>query len=310
LEGILNRIATTLLIALLTFAGTVLTATPVLEAQSPPRGPFGVRADINGTTVTLSWELPPGTNTFLEVFIRGGPRLFTGWVGAVSSVTGTLPPGSYSFTISTDGLSRLAGADFFVEGSALGELPRAPAMPTLSRPGASTKDGQFVTVNWAAPESGAPIIDYQLEAGSRSGASDIAVVRTVVPTVSATAPLGSYFVRVRARNTAGLGPASPELVFGVLPPLVPAAPWSRCSAVVPSIQSLVPVSVEFANPSTQPRQLLWVDFAGETHSYGVLAPGESALISSFITHSWLVTDLRSFCFGTLVISAGGRIETP
>ena len=96
------RIPTILTIALLMLAGPALTGTSALEAQTcppsvcsgppPPRGPFGVRAVVNGTTVTLSWELPPGTNIFLEVFIRQGPRILAGWVGAVSSVTGTLPP--------------------------------------------------------------------------------------------------------------------------------------------------------------------------------------------------------------------------
>jgi hypothetical protein len=315
LEGTLDRISTTVVIALLTLVGPVFTATSALEAQTcppsvctgppPPRGPFGVRADINGTTVTLSWELPPGTNIFLEVFIRQGPRLFAGWVGAVSSVTGTLPPGSYSFTISTDGLSRLAGADFTVEGGAPGGPPGAPALPTV------TLNGQHVTLIWAAPASGAAIIDYQLEAGSAPGATDIAIVRTVLPTLSATAPPGIYYVRVRARNPAGLGPASPEVVIhvsGGAP--APGGPWAPCSTAVRSIVSLVPVPVEFVNTSSQPRKLYWIDFAGTPQPYGVLAPGQSGFITSFVTHSWVVTDLAEACLGTLVISAGGRIATP
>jgi hypothetical protein len=397
------HIPTILAIALLMLAGPALTGTSALEAQTcppsvcsgppPSRGPFGVQAVVNGTTVTLSWELPPGTNIFLEVFIRQGPRIFAGWVGAVSSVTGTLPPGLYSFTISTDGLSRLAGADFTVEGSAPGVPPGIPGMPTVtlsgqfvtlnwaapvsggpvidyqleagSAPGASNIDivrtvaptlsatappgiyyvrvrarnaaglgpaspevvidvtgggapgvpgmptvtlsGQFVTLNWAAPVSGGPVIDYQLEAGSAPGASNIDILRTVAPTLSATAPPGIYYVRVRGRNAAGLGPASPEVVIDVT---APSGPWRPCSTAVPSIVSLVPVPVEFVNTSSQPRKLYWIDFAGTRQSYGVLAPGQSGFITSFITHSWVVTDLAETCLGTLVISGGGRIATP
>jgi VHL beta domain len=305
------RIPTILTIALLMLAGPALTGTSALEAQTcppsvcsgppPSRGPFGVQAVVNGTTVTLSWELPPGTNIFLEVFIRQGPRIFAGWVGAVTSVTGTLPPGTYSFTISTDGLSRLAGADFTVESSAPGVPPGVPGMPTV------TLIGQFVTLNWAAPVSGGPVIDYQLEAGSAPGASNTAIVRTVAPTLSATAPPGIYYVRVRARNAAGLGPASSEVVIDVS---APSGPWRLCSTAVPSIVSLVPVPVEFVNTSSQPRKLYWIDFAGTRQSYGVLAPGQSGFITSFITHSWVVTDLAEACLGTLVISGGGRIATP
>jgi hypothetical protein len=309
------RIPNIVTIALLMLVGPALTGTPALDAQTcppsvcsgppAPRGPFGVRADVNGTTVTLSWELPPGTNIFLEVFIRQGPRLFAGWVGAVSSVTGTLPPGTYSFTISTDGLSRLAGADFTVEGGSPGVPPGVPAMPIV------TLSGQFVTLNWAAPVSGGAVIDYQLEAGSAPGASNIAIVRTVAPTLSATAPPGIYYVRVRARNAAGLGPASPEVVIDVTGGApAPSSPWRPCSTAVPSIVSLVPVPVEFVNTSSQPRKLYWIDFAGTRQSYGVLAPGQSGFITSFITHSWVVTDLAEACLGTLVISGGGRIATP
>ena len=61
-------------------------------------------------------------------------------------------------------VSRLAGADFTVEGSASGGAPGVPGMPTV------TLSGQFVTLKWAAPVSGGPVIDYQLEAGSAPGA--------------------------------------------------------------------------------------------------------------------------------------------
>jgi hypothetical protein len=76
-----------------------------------------------------------------------------------------------------------------------------------------TISGQFVTVNWAAPVSGGAAVDYQLEAGSAPGASNIAVVHTVSPTLSTIAPPGLYYVRVRARNATGLGPASAEVVI-------------------------------------------------------------------------------------------------
>src|SRR5687767_722694 len=79
-EGIRYCMPTIVIVALLMIAGPALTGSPALKAQTcppsvcpgppPPRGPFGVLAEVDGTTVTLSWELPPGTNVFLEVFVR------------------------------------------------------------------------------------------------------------------------------------------------------------------------------------------------------------------------------------------------
>ena len=201
------RIATTMIVGLLLVVGPPLTGIVSLDAQT--RGPFGVRADVNGTTVTLSWELPPGTNVFLEVFVRQGPRIFAGFVGPVSSVTGTLPPGAYSFVIGSDATTRLAGADFTVVGGGSGGLPGAPSTPTV------TQNGSLVTVSWTPAASGGAVVDYQFEAGSAPGASNIAIVLTAIPTLSAPAPPGIYYVRVRARNASGLGPASVEVVINV-----------------------------------------------------------------------------------------------
>jgi hypothetical protein len=207
-EGIMNRIPTIVVTALLMLAGTALTGTSTVAAQTGPRGPFGVRADVDGTTVTLSWD-HQGTNIFLEVFIRQGPRIFAGWVGAVATVSGTLPPGNYSFTISTDGSSRLAGADFTVQGDAPGGAPGVPATPVV------TVSGLLVTLIWAAPSSGGAVVDYLLEAGTAPGASNIAIIPVAGLAFSTTAPPGIYYVRVRARGPAGVGPPSADATINV-----------------------------------------------------------------------------------------------
>jgi hypothetical protein len=65
-----------------------------------------------------------------------------------------------------------------------------------------------VTLTWTAPPG--PILAFVVEAGSVSGAGDIASVDTGSPQTSlaATAPPGTYFVRVRGRNACGIGPPS------------------------------------------------------------------------------------------------------
>ena len=102
-------------------------------------------------------------------------------------------------------------------------LPDAP-----SGLGAATS-GLNVTFTWSAPSSGAPVTDYLLEAGSASGASDLATVPVAASSTSysATAPAGTYYVRVRARNGCG-GAVSNEVVVPLAPsctaPGVPGAP--------------------------------------------------------------------------------------
>jgi hypothetical protein len=56
-----------------------------------------------------------------------------------------------------------------------------------------------------------------VEAGSASGLADLATISTgaVVTPFSATAPPGTYFVRVRAVNGAGAGPPSAEAIVVV-----------------------------------------------------------------------------------------------
>jgi hypothetical protein len=51
-----------------------------------------------------------------------------------------------------------------------------------------------------------------VEVGSQSGATDLLVIETgAATTLSAIAPPGRYFVRVRGRNAGGLGMASGEI---------------------------------------------------------------------------------------------------
>lgn len=96
-----------------------------------------------------------------------------------------------------------------------------PLAPTNLR---AVVQGSSVRLDWTRPADGDPI-DYQLEAGSRPGAADLAVVRLPPATTAGVAnvSVGRYFVRVRAATPAGIGPASNEVevVVGTPPPLSP-----------------------------------------------------------------------------------------
>ena len=78
--------------------------------------------------------------------------------------------------------------------------------------------GNSVTFVWNAPTSGDAILAYIVEAGSVSGAADLAniVMNGTATTFSASGiGAGTYFVRVRALNAGGGSPPSNEVVVVV-----------------------------------------------------------------------------------------------
>jgi ASPIC and UnbV/Fibronectin type III domain len=87
--------------------------------------------------------------------------------------------------------------------------------PSAPRNLTATVAGSSVTIRWEAPATGSAPTGYIVEAGSAAGTSDLAVVPTGGTTFNASAPNGTYFVRVKARNSAGTGPASTEVVVRV-----------------------------------------------------------------------------------------------
>ena len=85
--------------------------------------------------------------------------------------------------------------------------PRAPSDLVFSI------SGRTVTLTWQEPVGA---LDYVIEVGSFPGGSNL-ISAPIGPNTSltATAPPGRYYVRVRARNDVGLGAASAEAIIDV-----------------------------------------------------------------------------------------------
>lgn len=81
-----------------------------------------------------------------------------------------------------------------------------------------TVAGSTVTVAWNPPSTGDPASAFLIEAGSVSGAANVAVLDTQNNLTSATVTgvaAATYFVRVRARNASGISGPSNEVVIVV-----------------------------------------------------------------------------------------------
>src|SRR5437899_1244029 len=83
--------------------------------------------------------------------------------------------------------------------------------------------GSVVTLNWSAPASGDAPTSYVVQAGTAAGLSDITSFDTGTAATSLAVfnvPAGTYFIRVRAVNSAGTSGPSNEfqlVVAGALP---------------------------------------------------------------------------------------------
>lgn len=57
-----------------------------------------------------------------------------------------------------------------------------------------------------------------------------------------------------------------------------------------SINGEVATSIIFRNTASTPRKIWWLSYDGQRKFYKKLAPQESYVQSTYLTHPWLVTD--------------------
>jgi hypothetical protein len=166
---------------------------------------------ITGSTVQLSWTPVSGASRYQlrAGTAPGGRNAFDGNVGATTSVTATnVPIGTY--------FVRVHAVDTTGEGGPSNEVRVdvgggcTPGAVTNLR---SSVAGTLVTLTWNAAAGGT---SHVLEVGSSTGLSNIVVADVGGATaVSASAPSGRYFVRVRGVNACGTGAASNEVVVDI-----------------------------------------------------------------------------------------------
>jgi glucose/arabinose dehydrogenase len=195
---------------LLSFGGRVVK----IVSPAAPGAPVNLGATVSSRTVTLTWQAPssgpPPTAYVLEVGSRAGASdIMVAAVGTQTTLTTTnVPPGVYFVRIRAQSSGLLGPASNEIAVTVTGSCP----LPAMVGPVSRSGSGSQVVLSWPAASDAA---SYLVEAGSGTGLSNLAQVVTSSASLTATAPPGTYFVRVRARNACGTGPASAEILVTV-----------------------------------------------------------------------------------------------
>ena len=189
---------------------------------SAPSAPTGLTTSSSGSTVLLSWTAGAAGGAATSYTIEAGSAsglsnlaiVVTGSTATTFSAGGV---GNGTFIIrvkgsNASGTSAASNESTFIVGPACcTAAPGAPAGFTLTGNGGGT-----VAFVWSAA-SGNPT-SYIIEAGSTSGAVNLAnsdLGSTATAFGTSGVGRGTYFVRIRAKNTCGTGAASNEVVLVV-----------------------------------------------------------------------------------------------
>jgi Protein of unknown function (DUF3761) len=226
-----------------------------IALPSPPSGLIG---SVVGSTVTLTWSPPPANDGVTSFVIEAGSlsgradlaNFDTGTAATTLTATG-VPAGVYFVRVrgkNSVGVSGPSNEVVLTVGGGAVPCASAPSAPAAL---AATSMGSTVMLVWQAPVGGCAATSYVIEAGSASGLANLANFNTGSAATSFTAGgvgSGTYFVRVRAVNAAGVSPASVEvtLVVGFSTPIptpptpTPPTPGLTCGGVpVPSLVNCI-----------------------------------------------------------------------
>jgi hypothetical protein len=255
------------------------------ERTDAPGAPTSFRVVTSGSVARFSWSAPslfnapaptsylleaggsPGT-TFITLPVPG-----TGTSFSVSNV----PPGTFYV--------RIRAFNGTVQGPASNEVRLVVGAGGLGLPDAPTNlsafvSGSLLTMTWNPPLGGGPPSGYIVEAGTASGASNVASLPVANPRFTYTpVPSGYFFLRVRSRNAAGVSVASPEvmIVAGGVPSPPPAPNFSSTSVS----GSTVTLNWQAPPRSTPTSYIIEAGSAPGLANLAVVNTGTTALTASF-----------------------------
>jgi hypothetical protein len=195
--------------------------------------------------LTLTWTAVPGGADVASYQILAGSRpeesdvanfLLPGTATSFSAVVG----GNAVFYVRVLAYVRFSGPQapsneiVVVLGTAV-----APPLPPIGLTAVAV--GRTVTLGWSSP-NGQPVTSYLVQVGSRPGSSDLANFSTGTGTTTlstAGVAVGTYYLRVRTLNAAGISTPSNEVQVDVISTcLPPDAPSGLAVSVTGSTVSL------------------------------------------------------------------------
>ena len=212
--------------ALLTSVLVLVTRATVVDAQgSPPLPPTLINSAV-GTRASFVWvpnaQGPAPTGYLVQAGSAPGLSnlAVVPFPGNQTSFAADAPPGTYYVrvvAVNAAGASAPSNEVIVV----LAGGCTAPGPPTGL---VATPSGASVTIRWNSPASGGPPTGYVIDVGSGPGLSNVGSFPLPnTTTLTAPAPAGQYFVRIRALNACGSSAPSPELSFivGAVAPVAP-----------------------------------------------------------------------------------------
>lgn len=223
-------------------ASTPSNEVPVIVGTPPcgaPDAPRNFTHTVTLGSVSLTWAaagtgcapthyvVTAGSTTGLSDLARVN-------VGTAMTFLTSAPPGTYFtrvYAVNGMGTSGPSNEEIISVGPSC-TIPGAPEAF------AATAIGTTAAFTWQPPLTGGTPTAYQLEAGSTPTASNIAVLPLGGLFFSTPAPAGSYYVRVRATNACGAGPASATQLLTIVchPPGPPGTPSPTVSGATATLQ--------------------------------------------------------------------------
>jgi hypothetical protein len=183
------------------------------RCTTPPATPAGFKVDLSsGTDIAFGWNRVtgpciPASYTVVVGSVAGGSDLAVFSVGPGFGFSFDVPRGTYYvrlIAVNEFGASGQSNEVVVVWGCST-----APAAPFGL---AAAVSGSTVMLSWPRNPASCVPSTYDLHAGSAPGLTDIGVFPLGgAPGFVATAPSGTYFVRVVERNSEGVSPPSNEV---------------------------------------------------------------------------------------------------
>ena len=196
-------------------SNTVTVTLPM--TATPPAAPTGLTAAVAGSTATLTWTPPAGSFVETYVVLAGATPGFTTPIASLTTAASPLvvpvvPAGTYYVRVVAQNAAGFSAASNEVTLTVA--PPSPPAAPVLNAP---VKSGTAVTLSWAPGAGGGVPASYELRVAAVAGGPAILAPVTLSGTTQTFGPVpaGTYYLRLRATNTAGTSAYSNEVVLTV-----------------------------------------------------------------------------------------------